>query len=348
MGRDASVAQGRPFAIVGLVSLISSAWLAFGCASPVAPAPGGMGAVAMQPCPTSGPGAVTAAATCWVFPPTSAGASPLGQNANRLNYALEPPGTARGTLVVLLNGSGSSPSELTIDPSRNLFMSALESGNHVLAVAYRSDVAILRMCDSSRPDCYGASRSTLLTGVFAPGADNSLADIRADEAIIARIDQALRHLVAVRPQAGWDAFIRSTATAPADRIAWPRVIASGHSQGGGHAAYLGKLFPLIRVVQLSSTCDAPAGVPAPWTAADSVWITSPAAVFLGLSAPTVFTNGVPTAGDLNCPYHLAVWQNLGMPPSHQADDAATCGGIDPHIASIFCGANYPRWVELFR
>jgi hypothetical protein len=262
---------------------------------------------------------------------------------------LEPSGAARSTLVVLLNGSGSSPSQLTIDPSRNLFTSALESGNHVLAVAYRSDVAILTMCGSSRPDCYGASRRTLLTGVFAPGADNSLADIRADEGIIARIDQALRTLVGVRPHAGWDAFIgNAPATAAADRVAWQRIIASGHSQGGGHAAYLGKLFPLIRVVQFSSTCDAPAGVPAPWTAADSVWITSPAAAFFGFSAPTVFTNGVPTAGDLNCPYHLRVWQNLGMPPSHQADDATPCAGIDPHIASIFCGSNYPRWVALFR
>ena len=292
---------------------------------------------------------MTSAAICMVFSPASAGASPIGQNASRLNYALEPQGTARGTLVVLLNGSGSTPSELTIDPGRNLFTAALESGNHVLAVAYRSDVAIAQMCDSSRPDCYGASRRTLLTGVFAAGADNSLLDIRADEGIIARIDQALRYLMAVRPQAGWDAFVVGPAAAtPADRIAWQRIIASGHSQGGGHAAYLGKLFPLVRVVQLSSTCDAPAGVPAPWTAADSAWVTSPVAAFFGLSAPTVFTNGIPTAGDLNCPYHLAVWQNLGMPRSQQADDAATCAGIDPHVASIFCGSNYSRWVALFR
>ena len=344
--------HGRSFAITSLVCLISGTWLALGCGSrgsPAAPSVGSMGPVAMQACPTTGPGAVTGGAACWVFSPASAGASPLGQNATRLNYALEPPGTARGTLVVLLNGSGSSPSQLTTDPARNLFTSALESGNHVLAVAYRSDVAILAMCDSSRPECYGASRSTLVNGIFAPGADQSLANIREDEGIIARIDQALRTLVAARPQAGWDAFTGgATGTAPAVRIAWQRIIAAGHSQGGGHAAYLGKLFPLVRVVQLSSTCDAPAGVPAPWTAASSGWITSPASAFFGFSAPTSFTNGVPTGGDLNCPYHLAVWQNLGMPTSHQADDATTCAGVDPHVASIFCGANYPRWVALFR
>ena len=339
----------RSLALASLGCLTSVSWLAVACGGPVAPSNGSTGPAAVQPCPTSGPGAVTGAGACWVFSPASAGASPAGHNATRLNYALEPPGPARSTLVVLLNGSGASPSQLMIEPGRNLFTAALESENHVLAVAYRSDVAIATMCDSSRPDCYGASRSTLLTGVFAPGADNSLADIRADEGIIARIDQALRTLAATRPQRGWDAFIGSaTSVAAADRIAWPRVIASGHSQGGGHAAYLGKLFPLIRVVQFSSTCDAPAGVPALWTAADSGWITSPAAAFFGFSAPTVFTNGVPTGGDLNCPYHAAVWQNLGMPSSQQADDAAACAGLDPHVASIFCGANYPRWVALFR
>jgi hypothetical protein len=307
-----------------------------------------MGPVAMQACPTSGPGAVTSTGACLVFSPASAGASALGQNAGRQNYALEPSGSARGTLVVVLNGSGSSPAQLTIDPSRNLFTAALESGNHVLAIAYRSDVSLIAMCGSTRPDCYGPSRRTLLTGVFAPGADSSLANIREDEGIIARIDQALRALITARPQGGWEAFINATATTPSERIAWQRIIASGHSQGGGHAAYLGKLFPLVRVVQLSSTCDAPAGVPAPWTNADSGWVTSPGSAFFGFSAPTVFTNGVPTGGDLNCPYHLAVWQNLGMPPSHQADDATPCAGIDPHIVPIFCSANEPRWVALFR
>jgi hypothetical protein len=283
-----------------------------------------------------------------VFSPASAGASQAGQNANRLNYALEPAESARRTLVVLLNGSGSTPSELTIDPSRNLLTAAVESGNHVLAVAYRSDVSLIRIC-GGRPECYGPSRQTLVAGVLTPGADSSLADIREDEGIVARIEQALRTLINRRPQGGWDAFVTGAAAGPvSDRIAWQRAIVAGHSQGGGHAAYLGKLFPLMRVVQFSSTCDAPAGVPAPWTAAQSPWATSPATAFVGFSAPTVFTNGVPSGGDLNCPYHVAVWQNLGMSAANQADDAATCAGLDPHPASILCSANYPRWSALFK
>ena len=309
---------------------------------------GDAGVVGLRACPTSGPGAVLATGSCWMFSPASAGASAAGQNATGLSYAIEPAGTESGTLVLLLNGTGGSPGQMVFDPGRNLFNAAAESGHHVLALAYRSDLAVGEMC-GPRPECYAATRSTQLTGVFQPGADSSLADIRVDEGVIPRLDQALRALDASRPGAGWSAFIgNGAASAAADRIAWQRIIVSGHSQGGGHAAYLGKLFPVVRVVQFSSTCDAPGGVPAPWTAAGSAWATSPADAFFGLSAPTAFTRGIPTAGDLNCPYHLAVWQNLGMAAAHQADDAATCAGIGPHGASIACSANYPRWVSLFR
>jgi hypothetical protein len=337
-----------PLAKRRLPWLLSGAWLALSCGGAAGPSSETSGSAPLQSCPTTGAGAVVSSGPCWVFSPASAGANPLGQNATRMNYAMEPAGSRRNTLVVLLNGSGSFPAQLMIDARVNLFNAALEGGNHVLAVAYRSDVAVVTMC-GTRPDCYGPSRNTQVMGVLTPGADPSLGDIREDEGITSRIDQALRTLAAARPQGGWDAFIaRPTATAPAERIAWSRIIASGHSQGGGHAAYLGKLFPLIRVVQFSSTCDAALGVPAPWTAAGSGWMTPPAEAFHGFSAPTVFTNGVPTGGDLNCPYHVAVWQNLGMHPSRQDDAAATCPGWDPHPAAILCSANYPRWVTLFR
>jgi hypothetical protein len=327
--------------------LLAAAALACGGASKPGSGPDA-GAVDLRPCPGSGPGAVVGAGTCNVFSPVSAGASSLGQNAARLNYALEPSVAPSGLLVLLLNGSGGSPGQMAVDARQNVPVAAAEAGNHVLAVAYRSDLAVAQLC-GSRPGCYGATRATLITGVFHPGADASLGDIREDEGILTRVDQALRALDAARPGAGWGVFRRDpAASAAADRIAWTRIVAAGHSQGGGHAAYLAKLFPVSRVVQFASTCDAPSGVPAPWTAADSGWVTSPAAAFYGLSAPTVFTGDVPTGGDLNCPYHLAVWQALGMDPSRQADDAATCAVGTPHGAPIACSANYPRWVALFQ
>jgi hypothetical protein len=188
----------------------------------------------------------------------------------------------------------------------------------------------------------------LVTGALAAGAPRSLSNIRADEGIVARIDLALRALIASRPGQGWEQFIaHPDRSAPAERIDWSRVMVSGHSQGGGHAAYLGKLFPVARVVQLSSTCDEVMGTPAPWTAASGTWATAPSTSFVGFSAPTTFTNGNPSSGDTICGYHLAVWQNMGLSAQNQHDDAAGCGAQNTHGASIGCVDNYPRWASLF-
>jgi len=307
------------------------------------------GAPSIGSCPTSGAGAVAGAGACLTLTPALTGASPAGQNALRPSYALEPSGAPSGALVLLLNGSGGTPAGMVSDPSLNLFEAAAEGGRHVLALAYRSDLSVAGQLCGLEPECFGATRNTLVMGVFTSAASASLEDMREDEGIVWRLEAALRTLAAERPGRGWEAFLRNPAASrAADRVAWDRIITSGHSQGGGHAAYLAKLFPVMRVVQFSSTCDAPAGTPAPWTAAASGWSTSPADSFWGFSAPTQFSSGVPTGGDLNCPYHLVVWQAMGMPASRQQDDAARCAGIGAHGASILCTANFARWVELFR
>ena len=117
---------------------------------------------------------------------------------------------------------------------------------------------------------------------------------------------------------------------------------------GGHAAYLGRLFALRRVDQLSSTCDAAAGMPATWTAASEPWATSPAGAFYGLAVPTTFNaSGTPNGGDITCGYHVAVWTNMGMAPAHEHDDAVTCAGQTPHASVIQCPINASRWAPLF-
>lgn len=173
--------------------------------------------------------------------------------------------------------------------------------------------------------------------------------MRADEGIVQRLDAALQLVAAARPGKGWDQYLAS----PADpdvtkRIAWSKVTAAGHSQGGGHAAFLARLYPLHRVVQLSSTCDAVNTVPAPWTDAAGPWALSPATAFVGFAAPTTFTGGMPTSGDTICPYHFKVWQNMGLDPSRMHDDAATCGMAgNTHSAAINCTDNYDAWGTLF-
>jgi hypothetical protein len=300
-------------------------------------------------CPTQGTGAILAPAGCVVFTPQQAGADPSGVNATQYQIALEPAGVAKGVLVVHLNGSLGSPAGQIADPQKNLYSALSAAGFHVIGVAYRSNAIVGVLCNGS-PSCFAPTRRTLVLGSYVAGAPSSLANTRADEGIVQRLDAALSLLTAARPSGGWAQY-QANLSAPdiLGHIAWNKVIASGHSQGGGHAAFLGSVAALRRVVQLSSTCDYTSGVAAPWTSAALAWATVPKTGFVGFAAPTTFTSGNPTAGDTTCPYHVAVWQNMGMDAANQHDDAAACGASgDTHSASIACTDNFARWPTLYQ
>ena len=55
------------------------------CGSVSTRATGDAGVAGLRACSTSGPGAVLAAGSCWMFSPASAGASAAGQNATGLS-----------------------------------------------------------------------------------------------------------------------------------------------------------------------------------------------------------------------------------------------------------------------
>lgn len=302
-----------------------------------APATDAGPSAALTPCATRGTGAIVAPAGCVTFTAVEAGADARGDNATDAEYALEPGGTAEGALVVYLNASLSSPARQIADPTENFYSAAAGAGFHVLALTYRSSLVVGATC-SNDAACFALARQSIVLGQAAPAAPRAVANIREDEGIVPRLDAALRLLAAARPGQGWEQFLAApTAPTAAARIDWSRVIAAGHSQGGGHAAFLGKLFPLRRVVQLASTCDAVSTTPAPWTQADSTWATDPAQRYVGLAA----------AGDTICPHHVAVWQAMGLAPARQHDDAELCGGAE-HAGPIMCTDNFARWPTLLR
>lgn len=312
-------------------------------------APADLAVPQLTACPTQGAGAIVAPAGCVVFTPQQAGADGSGVNATQYQFALEPSGTAKGVLVVHLNGSLGSPAGQIADPQKNLYSALAAAGYHVIGVAYRSNAVVGVLCNGS-PTCFAPTRRTLVLGSYVAGTPSSLANMRADEGIVQRVDAALGLLSAGRPSGGWSQFQASVGDPDVLRhVAWNKVIASGHSQGGGHAAFLGSVVALRRVVQLSSTCDYTSGVPAPWTSSTAAFATVPKTAFVGFAAPTTFTAGNPTAGDTTCPYHAAVWQNMGMDAANMHDDAATCGASgDTHSAAIACTDNFARWPPLFQ
>jgi hypothetical protein len=307
----------------------------------------------LTPCPVSGPRSFTLPSTsCFTVTPADAGASAAGENASEPSYAIAPDSGANGKLMLWLNGSGGHPGgkEALPDPTKNVLAAAASLGYAVLAVSYASTTSVGSLCKQTA-GCFLPTRKSIILGAAQPNAATGVSTIKTDEGIVDRVVRALGYLAARDPAHGWGAFLSSVdTTLPADqRIRWSAVTAAGHSQGGGHAAAIGKLFAVARVLQFSATCDNVGGVPAGWTAAGTgTWATDPT-MFYGLGAPTTFTNGVATDGDLTCASHLASWQNEGMIPSHQNDAAATCGQTgDTHGASAGCTDNYPAWLAMLK
>ncbi len=270
-----------------------------------------------------------------VFTPGEAGADPSGVNATDNHYALVPGATAKNALVLHIPSSLASPANQIKDPQFNFYNAAAQAGFHVLALSYRNN-GVLGITCGDNDACYPSARETVITGVAVSGVAPSLSDMRQDEGIYQRTFAALVLLDAAYPNAGWGQFIGNASSAnAADRVAWDKVVATGHSQGGGHAAYLGKLVALRRVVQLSSTCDAVNNAPASWTLqSNGTWATSPAQRYVGLAAP----------GDTICPHHVAIWQAMGMDPTRSRDDAQTCGAPgNTHGVTLGCVDNFVHW-----
>lgn len=294
--------------------------------APDAPAP-------LRRCPASGQGAV-AGDECFLLSPAEAGLPAGGANAGVDQYALRPTSGARGKLVVFFNGSGGSPAAGTRgSPTSNFYATARAAGLHLLALSYRSDDAIGSLCKGNDA-CFLPTRRSILTGSYESGAASALSGIALHEGALARLIAGLRALDARDPAGGWGGFLDAGATTPATMVRWSRVIAAGHSQGGGHAALVGRSFAIDRVVALSAPCDATTSGPASWLdAAASPFATSPAAAFHGLGAQ----------GDVICPGYAASWGALGLAAARRHADATVCAGAAAHGATIECVENAPTW-----
>jgi hypothetical protein len=290
---------------------------------------------ALRHCPTSGRGAVTGD-VCLLVTPSEAGLPSSGAGAAEDQYALRPTSPSRGRLLLFFNGSGGTPRGGVATADVSFYSVARDAGLHVLGVSYRSDDSIGSLCAGKDP-CFEPTRRTILSGVFQTGAASSLSSIAVHEGVYARVASTLATLAAGDPAGGWDAYFdRALLADPAKALKWSSILVSGHSQGGGHAALLGKLHPVDRVVMLSSPCDSVAGTPASWLTGDASFATDPATRYFGLGAP----------GDTICAAYAAAWSKLGMPASASKADAVVCtdAGISgPHGASIRCIENAPTW-----
>jgi pimeloyl-ACP methyl ester carboxylesterase len=132
-----------------------------------------------------------------------------------------------------------------VDPAgadRLLLRNAAAGGYHAIGLSYRNEVAVNDLCTVGEAGCHAAVRNEVITGEDT----SPLVEITRADSIDHRLVAALQYL-------GWDDYLDD------DALRWTDITVAGHSQGGGHAAFIAQLREVNRAVLFAAT------EPADWT-----------------------------------------------------------------------------------
>lgn len=160
------------------------------------------------------------------------------------------PKTSNGLLLLTIGGTNSKPSEF-----KNVQQWGLDLGFTVLGIDY-PNMVICTTCRTA-PDltCFDNYREEIMLG--NPVSD--IVNVNKANSILNRIQSLIKYLVKTEGLNKWKAFLNSDQS-----LNWNKVAVVGHSQGSGHAAYLGKMFSLKGVVMLAGPHDSWQNGSAPW------------------------------------------------------------------------------------
>lgn len=161
--------------------------------------------------------------------------------------------------------------------SLNIESAFADWGYHAIALDYENHVVTVVCAHSADPACFDHYRDAIMTG----DAVSDKITVSRDNSILNRINKLLAYLVVQDPDGGWSEFFAD------GQPVWSRIVVAGHSQGAGHAAYLGKMFPVDEVLMFSGPQDYLADLdrPAPWLARPSATPPSRYFAFLNVADP---------------------------------------------------------------
>jgi pimeloyl-ACP methyl ester carboxylesterase len=157
---------------------------------------------------------------------------------------------------------------------------AANLGYHVIGLDYNNTVITTTCSNSSDSTCFNTFRQEIVFGTDL----SPLVSVDSLNAIYFRIKALLGYLARQHSEQGWKEFIKG------DSIQWSKIIVAGHSQGAGHAAYLGKRFPVARVLILAGPQDflSHFNTPASWLSEKSITPPGKYFAFLHLKDPFDF------------------------------------------------------------
>lgn len=142
-------------------------------------------------------------------------------------------------LLVHLVGTYDAPSSTTYFP-----IQGTQQGYKVICLKYPNGVSGTSACKASSDiDCHWKYHQEIIYG------DDTSPDVNVDgnNCIVNRLEKLIIYLKNQHPGENWDAFLTGSNT-----IDWSNIAVSGHSQGGGHAAFIAKYSDLNRVILFAS------------------------------------------------------------------------------------------------
>ncbi len=175
-------------------------------------------------------------------------------------------------LFVFLVGTGAkAESSLAID-------SAFAGwGYRAVSLDYENTVLAASCVHSADIACFDDYREAIVTG--APV--SAKISVNRANSILNRLQKLLVYLAQHDSAGGWGEFVAD------GQPDWSRIVIAGHSQGSGHAAYIGKMFRVDRVLMFSGPQDYLEGFdkPAPWQARAGATPPSRYFAFLNMNDP---------------------------------------------------------------
>jgi hypothetical protein len=167
---------------------------------------------------------------------------------------------ARGRLLVHLPGSYGTPVN-----SQTYMKEMAAAGNHVIGLRYPNSWEVTNLCANDADlTCYERVRLEIIDGIDR----GTLVTVNTSNSIVNRLIKLLQYLASTWPDEGWDQYLVN------GQPVWSRIMLSGHSQGAGHAAVIGKYYVLDRVLMFAAPGDLNSYGVAPWQDRNHVTLTA--------------------------------------------------------------------------
>lgn len=202
---------------------------------------------------------------------------------------LRPDVSSKNALLVHLPGSFGEPKRAT-----RFGRHAATLGFHSIGLMYPNVPTVGSFCTNNNAvNCFEEVRREIVEGQ-----NYSLEiNIAPQESILSRLRMLLIYLNTNFPTENWGQFLDEN-----NQIRYEKLLFSGHSQGGGHAALIAKYFPIQRALCFSAPKDwrNPTNAPPLWLSQGS-WQTPPAQIY-------AFNHEL----DEHIPQQLTIWDSLGL------------------------------------